>query len=214
MKKTLMMVLSLVLVAVLSIGGTIAYLSSTAEVKNNIAVGSIAITMDESKVDENGQPDKSADRVLSNDYKIMPGGQYVKDPVIHVDEDSEECYVFVKVENPLKPIIKSNKGALGLTGYDTIENQMTAKVNVGVPVLGPFVPTWKLVDGTENIYQYYKTVEGGVDLQVFSGFYIDKDVNNLSDYAGAEITVTAYAIQAENVSAKTAAQEAVAALNA
>ena len=212
MKKVLMMVLSLVLVAAMSIGGTIAYLSSTAEVSNNIAVGSLAITMDETKVNEAGKAERPVKRVTSNDYRIMPGSEYVKDPTVHVDAASAECYVYVKVENPLKPIIKSNKTYKG--GYDTIENQMTEKVKVGGGMMAPKVAMWQLVDGTEDIYRYYKTVKGGADLKVFDGFYIDEQASDLSAYKDAEITVTAYAIQAENVTEQAANVQAIAALNA
>lgn len=212
MKKALMVVLSLVLVACLSIGGTVAYLSSTAKVSNNIAVGSIAITMDETKVTEDGKAVSPAERVVSNDYRIMPGSEYVKDPTVHVDDDSADCYVYVKVENPLKPIIKSNETRRG--GYDTIENQMAEKVKVGGSWIPQWEATWQLVDDTDNIYRYYKTVEGGADLKVFSGFYIDELTSDLSAYKDAQITVTAYAIQAENVTEQAADVQAVAALNA
>ena len=52
-KAMLLTVCALVLVAA-TVMGTLAYLTSTDEVKNTFTVGKVAITMDEAKVDEKG----------------------------------------------------------------------------------------------------------------------------------------------------------------
>ena len=100
--KTRSKVLSLVLAGTLVVSagmfGTLAYLTDTAEVKNEFTVGNVDISLDEAKVDEDGEIVPEADRVISNAYKLMPGGNYTKDPTVHVTDDSEDSYLFVKVE--------------------------------------------------------------------------------------------------------------------
>ena len=95
--KALLLTLCAVLLVAASVLGTMAYLTSTASVENTFTVGSVAITLDEAKVDENGTPVANADRVKSNEYKLMPGHTYTKDPTVTVEKGSESSYVRMKV---------------------------------------------------------------------------------------------------------------------
>ena len=99
MKKTLTVLLALVLVIAMSVAGTMAYLTSTDSVTNTFTVGNVKITLDEAKASEYGVADNTVARVQKNEYKLIPGHSYTKDPTIHVDANSEDCYLFVKVEN-------------------------------------------------------------------------------------------------------------------
>ena len=129
-----------------------------------------------------------ASRVLTNDYKLVPGHTYIKDPEVHVTADSEDSYVFVKVENGI--------AALESSDADTIAEQMEAK-------------GWFLVEGETDVYFYgtsedaIKVVEGGENLRVFDQFVID-DNAVLTDADGESVadnvTITAYAIQADGFS--------------
>ena len=192
LKQILAIVLSVALVACISIAATVAYLTDTEEVVNTFTVGRVDIKLDEEWVDYN--PDDAVtsqptERVTENTYKLYPGKTYEKDPTITVQEDSEDCWLFVKVENGLV------KGDLnieaesedGEDGYKTIADQMEEN-------------GWKLVDGTTDIYAYEeRSVSAGDKIVVFEYFKIATHVDNgdLSIYDNANITVTAYAIQAE-----------------
>lgn len=181
MKKKLMTVLALVLVIALSVAGTYAYLTSQASVKNTFTVGNVAITMDETDVD-NSTPD--ADRDVANAYKLIPGTTYTKDPIIHVAATSEQCYLFVKVENDIA-------GAETTEAGKTVAAQLAAN-------------GWSLVDGQTNIYVYKDAVNGGANVNVFENFTVSNDINNdaLKTAAdGKTITVTACAVQAEGLTA-------------
>ena len=96
MKKTkaILMALCAVLLVAASVMGTLAYLTSTDEVVNTFTVGNVVITMDETDFD-NSTP--TAERDKANVYHLLPGHEYVKDPIVHVDADSEDCYLFVEV---------------------------------------------------------------------------------------------------------------------
>ena len=193
-RKILVSLAALALVAAISIGGTLAYLTSKADVTNTFTVGNVAITMDETDVDNSTE---GATRDTQNSYKLLPGQTYTKDPQIHVTTGSEDCYLFVTVDNLISGIEATN---------NNVAAQMAENgwVNAGV-------------EGKTNLYVYVGTEEGasdpkavaaGADVDVFKTITIDGNVNNatLASYAGKTITVNAYAIQAEGFSGKTAAE--------
>lgn len=189
MKKTLTMVLALVLVAAISVGATLAYLTSTDTVTNTFTVGNVAITMDEQDVDNST---KDAERDQANSYKLMPGHTYTKDPIVHVSSTSEDCYLFVKVTNEIAEI----------EGDTKVAAQMAAKGWVAVDV-----------DNVPGVYVYTQNsapavVKGGSNVTVFDNFTVSGTVNNatLATYNGKTIVVNAYAIQADGFENKTASE--------
>lgn len=100
--KALLMSLCAVLLVAASVLGTMAYLTDSKDVKNTFTVGKVAIKLDEAKVDENGTQvvDKDGNpvaRVTENEYKLLPGHTYVKDPTVTVLKPSVASYVRMKV---------------------------------------------------------------------------------------------------------------------
>ena len=186
--KALLLTLCAVLLVAASVLGTMAYLTSRDQVVNTFTVGSVAITLDETDVD-NSTADASRDQ--ANSYKLMPGHTYTKDPIVHVDSTSEECYLFVKVANEITAI----------EGGTTVADQMTEK-------------GWVPVNSAPGVYVYTQNnqnntpavVAGGSDVTVFDNFTISGTVDNatLATYNNKTITVTAYAIQADGFEGKTA----------
>lgn len=99
--KALLLTLCAVLLVAASVLGTMAYLTSSAEVKNTFTVGKVEIKLDETDVTNPTGP-----RVTANSYKLMPGTTYTKDPTVTVKAGSEESYVRMKVTfNNAKEII-------------------------------------------------------------------------------------------------------------
>ena len=83
-KKTVALLLALVLVFGVAAGGTLAWLTDkTGEVTNTFTYGDINIELTET---------------TGNDYKIVPGVDIAKDPKVTVEANSEACWLFVKVE--------------------------------------------------------------------------------------------------------------------
>lgn len=193
MKKTLTLALAFVLVAALAIGGTVAYLTATTgDVVNTFTVGNVALTLDEKDFDND---DPNAPRVKTNEYKLIPGSEYEKDPTVHVTAGSEACYVFVKVENGLGAAEKAS----GDNGYVTIADQIAANGWTAVPGHAGYF--YKTVDAA--------TAEAGTDLVVFEEFGISGTVSQ-DDYAAlasANITIKACAVQSEGLSTAEAAFE-------
>ena len=82
-KKFALMATSLVLVAALAVGGTLAWLTDqTDPITNTFTVGKVEIDLTETMTD----------------FKMVPGNPIDKDPKVTVKAGSENSWVFVKVE--------------------------------------------------------------------------------------------------------------------
>ena len=186
-KKTIGLILGVVLLIGTSVLGTMAYLTSNDTVKNTFTVGNVAITLDEADVNDDGTVIAGANRVKANTYHLIPGHEYTKDPIIHVAADSEDCWLFVKLENGLKGIIAET----------TIEAQMKSH-------------DWELVKGEANVYKraMHKKSSIVTDIDVFDNFTLNPDAV-VANFGDANITVTAYAIQADGFETADLAWEAL-----
>lgn len=91
--KILILSACAVLIVVASVLGTFAYLTSQDSVVNTFTVGKVNITLDEADVNEDGTEIVGADRVKENNYHLIPGRTYVKDPTVTVKAKSEDSYV-------------------------------------------------------------------------------------------------------------------------
>lgn len=178
-----------------SVFGTYMYLTSTTDtVENTFTVGKVAITLDEADTDEYGaklykegdelvtKPTETvADRVQGNEYKLIPGHEYLKDPTVHVSSESEDSWLFVKVENGISDI-EADK---------TIAAQMAEE-------------GWSLVGTETNVYAYKKIVSKNQDIKVFDSFTLTETAS-VENYATKSITITAYAVQADGFDTAAAA---------
>ena len=72
LKKILMLVVTMILVAAISVTATMAYLKSQTNVTQNaFAVGNVKVSLDEAKVNENGQPvDEDGNVVMKNERTV------------------------------------------------------------------------------------------------------------------------------------------------
>ena len=100
--KALLLTLCAALLVAASVFGTLAYLTSTDTVTNTFTVGKVELKLDEAAVKEDGtyaDAEKGHDaRVDGNDYHLLPGHTYIKDPTVTVIKDSEDAYVRMIVE--------------------------------------------------------------------------------------------------------------------
>lgn len=207
--KTALVVVCAILLVAASIMGTLAYLTDTTDaVKNTFSVGKVTITLDEAKINTNGEPIKDdgtvvtdteeAKRVTENTYVMIPGHTYTKDPTIRVASDSENCYLFVTIDNGIASV------------ENTIENQL-ATVGTG--------RCWNPVEGYTNLYcyssiyrenKYPQSVGAGSYPKVFRTITIDEDatyeeLKALQD-ASAKIVINAYAVQVDGFEGMSAKQ--------
>lgn len=206
-RKALLLSLCAVLLVVASVMGTMAYLTAESdEVVNTFTVGNVNITLDEAKVNGDGKPVdengnvvtdlSAAKRVITNQYKLLPGITYTKDPTVTVKPVSEEAYVKVTVTFTKA---KELDAIFAPTGAD-----MTTIFN------GYDAATWiakgNTKDETANTRTYefwYKEKVGAPDNDVvldalFNSITVPDTINKdqLATIDGMTITVNAYAIQA------------------
>lgn len=195
--KALLLTLCAVLLVAASVLGTMAYLTASDEVTNTFTVGSVGLTLDEAHVYQDGTVIPNVDRVRQNSYKLMPGHEYTKDPTVHVARNSENSWIFVKVENGISAYEAANSTEEG--GYKTIAEQIKAY-------------GWTALAGVDNVYYkvYDKdTVEN--DLPVFSKFKIADDAEKTTgwgSFTDTKVTVTAYAVQKDGFDTAAAAWNA------
>ena len=211
MKKKLMTVLALVLVIAMSVVGTYAYLTSHDTVTNTFTVGNVQIKLDEAAANADGSlvykddGQTLADRVKANDYKLLPGHKYNKDPMVTVLKGSESSYV--------KMTVTFSKAA-ELDAIFAPGANMTSIFN------GYDSTNWVLKNVTKENntrtyeFWYKETVDaldGDVALDpLFDSITVPGNITNdqLKTIEGMTITVNAYAIQADGFGTAEAAWEA------
>lgn len=198
MKRVLPVVALVLVVALASIGGTIAWLTDkTDEVTNTFTIGNINITLDEAKVNADGKPvDKEgaevtdldkAERVTENSYKLVPGNTYTKQPKVTVKANSEKCYLFVKVTEP---------ALTGILTYELNTTGWTQGTSSGEG--GNGVPTdvyYREVDASTTDTSF-ELLEGNKVSVTDAVTKTQIDALTASDYT---MTFTAYAIQTANL---------------
>lgn len=92
--KTIVLVLALILVFSSMIGTTYAWLAKqTDPVVNTFTYGDINIGLEETDTELDNDDDPT-----TNDYEMIPGNELVKDPKVIVKAESEESWLFVKLE--------------------------------------------------------------------------------------------------------------------
>lgn len=216
-KKAMLMTLCAIILVVATVFGTMAYLTSTDEVENTFTVGNVKITLDEAKVNTNGSPVEGADRVKANEYKLLPGHTYTKDPTIHVDAASEDCFIRAKVtltnakewiaiatkyaDNKVENIIKGTDDNIWWVSQPAVDE--TANT-----VTYTFV--YKNESHTDELGKRIWTSTDSKDLVLFNEIAIPGGLTNdeLKSVGASKITVVAEAIQADGFANADAAWEA------
>lgn len=203
-KKTLLTIISMILIAAVSVMGTLAWLTDTDTAINTFTVGQVDILLDEADVDENGElilddEGKPVDRVKENEYHLIPGQTYIKDPTVTVQADSEQSYVRMIL---------------------TVHNASAVQGIIDKYELGDFSAligewdeeTWLYHGFTENTedntisfeFRYKETVGAGVNAEVLPALFeiliVPGQVSNTELQAlydgGFQMVVHGHAIQA------------------
>lgn len=241
MKKTskaLLLTLCAVLLVAASVMGTMAYLTDTDKVENTFTVGKVDIKLDEAKVNTDGTSVEGAARVQGNEYHLLPGHTYTKDPTVTVLQGSEESYVRLKVtfNNAAEIIamctdpefegeVTGVENAFPLIRMVNFNEATAAKWDGIIP--DNMVETGEMLgdnkyfvasDNTLTYYFYYNGTVPAADADVvlpvlFNSITVPGDVTNeqLAALNNFQITVVAEAIQADGFANADAAWAAFAA---
>lgn len=149
--KALLLTLCAVLL-VATVFTTVAYLKSTDEVVNTFTVGKVKITLDEAEVTSDGTPMEGADRVKSNEYHLLPGHTYTKDPTVTVEKGSDESYIRMKVTFNLANALLSGNILINADDYKADELENARKIAPISKFLGGYSEAWSLTPGDLNMY--------------------------------------------------------------
>ena len=183
----LILAFSFVLVGVL--GTTLAWLiDDTDPVKNIFTVGKVEITLEET--------DPEGDDPLNNEYTMVPGTEIEKDPLVTVKANSENCWLFIKIDE--------SANLDDFITYDVILDDPSTTAVEG----------WTALDGVDGVY-YIEVTKSEVD-QEYGVLVGDKvkvnedvtteDLEALTENTYPSLTFTAYAVQrGENAAINTAA---------
>ena len=186
-KRTLALILALVLVFGAAVGGTIAYLTdTTGPIANTFTVGKVDITLTETfNTDTNGDQKNDAWKA-----QLIPGTTYTKDPVVTVTDDSEDCWLFVKFE-------EKNDAAtyLNYTSNLTLESGWTQGDGTNIPANVWYRAVAK--DATVKSFHLLANDTVTIDSTAVTN-------DNMNDAANAELVYTAYACQKDNMSVEAA----------
>lgn len=150
-RRILLLLACAVLLVSLSVGATLAYLTSTADVTNTFTVGNVEIKLDEAEVDpETGKAKIPANRTEDGNQlvRMVPGRLIDKDPTVTVLAGSEDCYVRVKVIVDVSGCTTVNWDAT-ISGDETNGEGQPRKTNLDI-----------LADTFVGTYIRYKNAEG------------------------------------------------------
>lgn len=145
--KSLALALALVLLIGCIAGGTAAWLIANSEtVVNTFTYGDIDITLEETdtQLDEDDDP-------TTNEYKMIPGTEITKDPVVTVKAGSEACWLFVKLEKS--------------ANFDTFLTFAMAEDNQ--------TPVWTALEGNDGVY--FRSMTAEETAQADKAFHVLKD---------------------------------------
>lgn len=170
MGRKAIVVLSLMMVLVLAaVGGTIAWLTTqTTALVNTFTVGDINITLAET----------------TTDFKMVPGNTIDKDPKVTVLKGSEDCWLFVKVEES--------------TSLDTYIDY-TVDETVWTALKGAPGVYYKAVNADANNDQPFNVLTSN---QVTVNDGVTKaqmEALKATDAVQPTLTFTAYAVQQDNL---------------
>lgn len=197
-KRILLICLCVVALVAASVLGTLAYLTDTDTAVNTFTVGQVDISLDEEAVTPDGVPTpEEDDRVQENEYHLIPGQTYVKDPTVTVMAGSEESYIRMLVTISCYDGLQEIYGGSFLpenfvSGWDSAVWVSTKEVAVSD-------------DGKTVTYEFrYHTTVDGIDEEegvvlpaLFESFTVPEtfDGEDLEKLQGLKIEVTGHAIQ-------------------
>lgn len=189
--KALLIVACAILLVMTTVFATLAFFTDEKTVTNTFTIGNIAITLDEGTVKDDGTFDADTRSADGLQYVLVPGSTYDKDPLVTVTEGSLSAYLFVKVENGIASVEDD---------ANTIESQI--------------LENWTKLEGVDNVYYTLFDADAETpvyEYPVFTTFTIDADCDyaTLNALENKSITITAYAIQSENVTDAAAAWAAL-----
>ena len=173
--KLTVLLVSLALVLCVAVGGTLAWLVTKSEpVVNTFTYGDINIALQETDTNKDGDNDPN-----TNTYPMIPGNTITKDPTVTFKANSENAWLFVKLEKSANfddfMTYQIADGWTQLTGVSGVYYKEVTKAD------------------TDTVFTVIKNNTVTVKETVTKEMLNALDLNNASNYP--KLTVTAYAVQ-------------------
>lgn len=174
-KKVILSICALVLVCVISVSGTLAYLTARSDSVTNTFTATGTKLAEEFTLDESkANPDKTLgayvlneeERVQRNEYAVLPGTTVAKDPTIHIGGRTDvPAYLYVEVldrtSQGITYSLSKNWQVLdGVMGY----NGGTVYVYIGEPTDGD---VYILDDNQVSVAPNFDS-QGGIELTFYA----------------------------------------------
>ncbi len=204
-KSILMAAIAVMLVAVLVVGGTLAYFTDTKAATNTFTVGDVKINLIEQERGENGLQDFTQKKALypivgsaqgeQDEYNMPVAKNYVDKMVTIKNTGSEAAYIraYFAIPSALDDGYETFNAGKNVLHFNFGNTQAGASTD-GVQWIWMHGNKWNyfettMADGIKyNVYyaDYYQAVDGGATTeQLLKGVYLDKSFDMKADGAYA-----------------------------
>lgn len=198
-KSILMAAIAVMLVAVLVVGGTLAYFTDTKSATNTFTMGNVAITLDETDVNN-----PKARTANGNTYNVYPGQTVQKDPIVH-NTGKNAAYIRATVNvsnwmNLVAAYYPDFKETFPNDGYKAALNLLVGELGEG----------WSVVEVVKGdtftigqfdakfILKYDGTLAAGSETTpMFTQVMVPAGLDNANASTFSSVKVQAQAIQAD-----------------
>ena len=198
-RRILAISMSLVIVAILAIGATLAYFSDSKTATNTFTMGNVKIKLDETNVN-----DPEGDRVSQNEYDVYPGAVVEKDPIVH-NTGKNGAYIRATVNvsnwmNLCAAYYPDFKETFPNDGYKAALNLLVGELGEGWSVVGVEAGDVFTIGqfDAKFVLKYNGVLASGEDTTaMFKKVIIPAGIDNANANSFKEIEIVAQAMQAD-----------------
>ena len=198
-RRILAISMSLVIVAILAIGATLAYFTDTKTATNTFTMGNVNIKLDETNVN-----DPDGDRVTSNEYNVYPGAVVEKDPTVHnVGANGAYIRATVNVSNWMNLVgayYPDFEPTYPNEGYKAALNLLVGELGEGWSVVGVKAGDVFTIGqfDAKFVLKYDGVLASGADTTaMFKEVTIPAGIDNANAESFNQIKIVAQAMQAD-----------------
>lgn len=179
-KKFVGLLVAVGLIAAVGIGSTLAYFTSRDDIQNVFTLGNVGISLSETSNEDGAEILETGIEF----FDVLPGQTISKKPVVTVNDDSQPCYIRIKLELSAEPV-ETRVAGITEANMDALEAGL---------VLGK---GWTLntVDG----YYYYGLAlnAGEASSNLFDQVIIPSDWGNATAGRTMNMDIQAEAVQSD-----------------
>lgn len=202
-KNILMIALSLCLIAVIAVSGTLAYFTDTTDASTNtFTMGQVKIDLTESTTDSSGDATSSSGGIEYVD--VMPGDTRSKIVKVNKVTGSEDCYVAVLVKAEPKSTVPNQEELLSLVKTAVGTGNWTVRYLDADRAVLPEGATDTNSNGVPDdavysLYVYNDILTDTTEQTLFTEIkFPDVEWGNSYANASFDLVISAYAVQSDN----------------